>query len=104
MLDRDSIRGLALSEEFAEPQTDKKVFPLQYCPKYQQRYSITPVIPECYFCRFADFHLNMNTPPETGECHYPEIVHDLDPTIFVPWSETEPGHTIAKLDSKLKGG
>ena len=56
------------------PQTGQNVWPNQCCPCFVARYSETlKTIPECWFCRHADFHLTEPVALEVGICCYPGV-------------------------------
>lgn len=73
MLDRCDIRRLDNSEEFEKPQSDKSVWPHQYCPCFRQRRVQIPKMQECYQCRFAYFGLENDTTLKVGICRWPEV-------------------------------
>ena len=57
------------------PRAGRSVWPGQCCPCFAARYSETlKTGPECWFCRYADFHLDAPVALEVGICCYPEGV------------------------------
>lgn len=73
MLYREQLRKLLNSEEFGCPQSEKNVWPHQYCPAFELRSSFLYPAQECYFCKYADFHLGQTVAAEIGVCCYPKI-------------------------------
>lgn len=58
-----------------EPRKDQSVWPGQCCPMFEARYSAAgPVWAECWFCRYADFHLNREKALDVGICCYPRRI------------------------------
>lgn len=54
------------------PPAGGNVWPGQCCPRFAARRSETlKIIPECWFCRHADFHLTRPLALEVGICCYP---------------------------------
>ena len=50
--------------------------PFQYCPRFEARKTVLgPTLPDCFYCRFADFPIYEPEDIETGICRYPEIQH-----------------------------
>ena len=73
MFQREFISKLDNSEEFDRPRCRQSVWPHQVCPKYQERGNSLAVEPTCYFCKYADFHLNETVALEVGICCWPEV-------------------------------
>jgi len=73
MLGREIIRRLEHSEEFSEPHTGQNVWPRQRCPAFTPRQNASPKQAECWFCRYADFHLTEPVALEVGICCWPEV-------------------------------
>ena len=53
------------------PQTDRNVYPRQCCPAFVARDGAFPWERECWFCVYADFHLEKACPLDVGICGYP---------------------------------
>lgn len=53
-----------------------KVLPLQRCSCFSPRRSITQPRRECWYCRYADFHLTEPVALKVGVCRWPEIQCD----------------------------
>lgn len=43
------------------------------CTYFSPRKSMTVARRECWYCRYADFHLNEEVPLEVGACCYPQV-------------------------------
>jgi len=57
---------------FKSPPSGRSVGPEQYCPGFHARFSSTEVLrPECWFCRYADFHLDQEVTLDVGTCRFP---------------------------------
>ncbi len=57
------------------PRVDQSVWPGQCCPSFKARYSAAgPVWAECWFCQYADFHLDHDVALDVGICCYPSHV------------------------------
>ncbi len=54
---------------FDKPNCEGNVWPKQYCPAFTPRSISTEK--ECWYCIFADFHLDRPKPLEVGICCYP---------------------------------
>jgi len=53
------------------PRVGRSVWPGQCCPSFSPRHSSTGLVqPECWFCRFADFHLDKDVALDVGICCY----------------------------------
>lgn len=50
----------------------KTVSAHECCPAYAERDGAMPCERECWFCVYADFHLEQNETLEKGICHYPQ--------------------------------
>lgn len=73
MLFREKVKNLPNSEDFPSHQSGKSVWPHQHCPEFKMRQTKFHALPECYYCKFADFHLTEPVALEVGICCYPEI-------------------------------
>lgn len=56
------------------PKPGGSVWPRQSCPAFTPRKEYLPIDgPQCWFCRYADFHLTRSVALEVGICCWPEI-------------------------------
>ena len=56
------------------PKPGGSVWPLQNCPVFTPRKEYLPIDGlQCWFCRYADFHLACPVALEVGICCWPEI-------------------------------
>ena len=55
------------------PKPGGSVWPRQNCPVFTPRKEYLPIDgPQCWFCRYADFHLTRPVALEVGICCWPE--------------------------------
>ena len=54
-----------------EPRVGGSVWPRQRCPAFTPRAAVLPVEKECWYCKFADFHLKERIPLDVGICCWP---------------------------------
>ena len=71
-MDRKKER-LARSKPMAEPPREQNVRPRQCCPAFLPREGALPGERECWFCVYADFHLDKPNALEVGICRYPNV-------------------------------
>lgn len=57
----------------AEPPRDQNVLPSQRCPAFLPREGALPGERECWFCAYADFHLDRIKALDVGICRYPQV-------------------------------
>lgn len=70
---REIFKGCSGYELFSQPQTGRNVWPHQACPRFSPRRCclfVPDVETACWYCRFADFHLNQPVALEVGICCY----------------------------------
>ena len=61
-------------ERLSEPKPGGSVWPRQSCPAFSPRKEHLPTEDsQCWFCRYADFHLKHPVALEVGICCYPNI-------------------------------
>lgn len=59
---------------YSAPQTGQSVWPKEGCCCFSSRKAImADKLKECWFCRYADFHLNQEIALEVGICCFPTI-------------------------------
>lgn len=50
-----------------------EVSPRRCCDCFSPRQSVVQPRRECWYCRYADFHLDRPMALETGICRFPEV-------------------------------
>ena len=61
-------------EALPTPKPGGSVWPRQSCPAFTPRKEYLPMGgSQCWFCRYADFHLTRPVALEVGICCWPEI-------------------------------
>lgn len=58
------------------PKNGGSVWPNECCPAFAARRSGLCCGPECWFCRYANFHLRAQTALEVGVCCWPKTQID----------------------------
>ena len=56
-----------------EPLSDQNVLPRQRCPAFLAREGALPGEVECWFCAYADFHIDKAKTLDVGVCNYPKL-------------------------------
>ena len=56
-----------------EPRVGGSVWPKQCCPAFTPRKNVPPALPECWGCRYADFHLKEPVALDVGICCWPKV-------------------------------
>ena len=56
-----------------EPKQKGSVWPQQRCLAFTPRQNASPKQAECWYCRYADFHLTEPVALEVGICCWPEV-------------------------------
>ncbi|SFQ49756.1 hypothetical protein SAMN02910358_02476 [Lachnospiraceae bacterium XBB1006] len=56
------------------PKKEGSVWPNDICPAYTPRQDAIPSIRGCWYCQYADFHLNKERVLEVGICNWPEKI------------------------------
>jgi len=59
-----------------KPNCEGNVWPNQHCPAFTPRGSSTEK--ECWYCIFADFHLDKPNPLDVGICCYPNTTNTAE--------------------------
>ena len=62
-----------MRDAMPEPKRNGSVWPRQRCPAFTPRRSASQKQAECWFCRYADFHLTEPVALEVGICCWPEV-------------------------------
>ena len=69
-MQRRRIEDMPLSA----PNAEGNVWPKQVCPAFEQR-NDTPIgLRQCWYCRYADFHLEKAKALDVGICCWPEKI------------------------------
>lgn len=53
------------------PNTEGNVWPKQVCPAFEVRASAQVELRQCWYCRYADFHLDKPRALDVGVCCWP---------------------------------
>lgn len=56
------------------PNTEGNVWPLQRCPAFEVRKGAPEGLKQCWFCRYADFHLDRPRALDVGVCYWPKKI------------------------------
>ena len=56
------------------PKREGSVWPEDICPAYTPRRDAIPCLKQCWYCRYADFHLMEETALEVGICKWPQKI------------------------------
>ena len=59
---------------FEVPNKNGNVWPGNLCPAYTPREDAIERLKECWYCRYADFHLKEERALEIGICKWPHKV------------------------------
>ena len=60
--------------QLSAPNVEGNVWPRQVCPVFEPR-NDTPIgLHQCWYCRYADFHLEWQHSLEVGVCYWPKRV------------------------------
>lgn len=62
---------------YDKPNKDGNVWPRQKCPGFTPRKEAVEGVKECWYCAYADFHLNKARVLEVGVCNWPEKTTSL---------------------------
>ncbi|MEG0452162.1 MAG: hypothetical protein RR428_00305 [Coprobacillus sp.] len=57
-----------------KPNKEGNVWPEQYCPAFCLREGITADLKGCWYCKYADFHLNRERALDVGVCYFPRKI------------------------------
>lgn len=74
---KDLIQGINMNETVSKYEIPKKegsVWPDDICPAYTPRKDAIPSLKNCWYCRYADFHLKEERVLEVGICKWPKKV------------------------------
>lgn len=59
-----------------KPRTGENIWPGQRCPAFALRAVGLGCVRECWFCRYANFHLHERVALEVGICCWPDAQMD----------------------------
>lgn len=57
------------------PNTDGNVWPYQVCPTFNPRIGTLTGFKQCWYCQYADFHLNKERALDVGVCYWPKKIN-----------------------------
>ena len=70
----DVERERDAGKKLPEPKSGGSVWPTDSCPVFSPRDSWLPIEKEqCWYCKFANFHLTAPVALEVGICCYPQV-------------------------------
>lgn len=62
------------SQSLPAPRPSQNVWPKQFCPSYSPREAVMAgKLKECWYCRYADFHLGEAVALTVGICCFPKV-------------------------------
>ncbi|TGE32561.1 hypothetical protein E4K68_10260 [Desulfosporosinus sp. Sb-LF] len=56
------------------PNAEGNVWPKQRCPAFEPREGAAAGLCQCWYCRYADFHLDKPRALEVGICYWPKKI------------------------------
>ena len=56
------------------PNDEGNVWPKQVCPAFEPRTNTPSGLRQCWYCRYADFHLNKPKALDVGMCCWPQKI------------------------------
>ena len=56
------------------PNAQGNVWPGQVCPAFEPRSTAPEKLRQCWYCRYADFHLDQPRSLEVGICYWPQKI------------------------------
>ena len=56
------------------PNAEGNVWPKQVCPAFEPRTNTPSGLRQCWYCRYADFHLEKAKALDVGICCWPEKI------------------------------
>lgn len=56
------------------PNADGNVWPIQVCPAFEARRDTPDGMRQCWYCRYADFHLKRLRALDVGICCWPKTI------------------------------
>lgn len=71
--ERDSMQNRRLEDSpLSAPNAEGNVWPKQACPAFEPRSNTPYGMSQCWYCRYADFHLNKPKALDVGVCYWPQ--------------------------------
>jgi len=61
-------------ERLAAPNAEGNVWPKQSCLVFEPREGTPTGVTECWYCRYADFHLEKLRALDVGVCYWPKRI------------------------------
>lgn len=61
-------------QPLSAPNADGNVWPNQVCPAYEPRFDTPDGLRQCWYCRYADFHLDKPRALDVGICCWPKKI------------------------------
>lgn len=68
-----AARRRAEDRPLQEPRAGGSVWPRQRCPAFTPRSSALITAEECWYCKYADFHLKEPLALDVGVCCWPKV-------------------------------
>lgn len=59
------------------PNAEGNVWPKQVCPAFEPRDNTPNGLRQCWYCRYADFHLDKPKALDVGVCYWPKKLFKL---------------------------
>lgn len=56
------------------PNSEGNIWPKQSCPAFEPREGYAKELQECWYCKYADFHLDKSRALDVGVCYWPKKV------------------------------
>lgn len=56
------------------PNAEGNVWPTQACPAFEPRDDTPKGLRQCWYCRYADFHLDKSRALDVGVCYWPKKI------------------------------
>ncbi|MCQ4935228.1 hypothetical protein [Anaerotignum propionicum] len=56
------------------PNAEGNVWPKQVCPTFEARTGAPEGLKQCWYCRYADFHLDKPRALDVGVCYWPNKI------------------------------
>lgn len=56
------------------PNAEGNVWPKQSCPAFEPRVGACKELGQCWYCKYADFHLDRPRALDVGVCYWPKKI------------------------------
>lgn len=70
----ENLDSQKVKERLAAPNAEGNVWPKQSCPVFEPREGTPIGVSECWYCRYADFHLEKSRALDVGVCYWPKKI------------------------------